>query len=555
MIRRGLLLIACSLLAAVPAVAQLPPDAVQLDKVKIPEKQKSTDLDPVYLIPSTEDGPTWTYEGVEYRGAKADSKEKFMKDPDAYAEKAAKQRWESNFVEAMSTIWCPVTDEITPGGMLQWDKLGVTWESCCKFCDDTVADEDFPRALERLKERAAQSYKLTNGKYVNDASSPVEGAIVLPGAPVAATASAEEERNDRPAYLAGADLEPTYTGGVALVFENRCLECHREGGVAPMSFTTLGGIRQWRKNMKEVLQARTMPPWPASTGVGSFSNSKALTQEELDLLVAWIDAGYAPGEGEYTPTKDWTSEWIIGEPDKTYTIESVTLAEDAASHIKEFTIKTDFPEDRWVVSSEIKPEDTFTVSAVDAGALGSYYPGNTVTEYGEGRGRLLKKGEEIKVRARVIKEAGYEAPMGGIQIAVKFGDAERGVQIARVANDEFTIPAETADHAVTAEATLDEDVSIISLLPNLRERGKTLKVTAVFPDGTEKALLQIPRWNYNWRYRYLLQEPLEAPKGTVIRTEATYDNSKMNANIFAYDSPVKAGAKGESLETFVGYVK
>jgi hypothetical protein len=181
MISRHLLL-ALALLALVPARAwaQLPADAVILDKVKIPEKQKSLDLCPVYLEPSDPKLPSWEYKGVKYRGSKPDAKEKFFKDPDKYAKAAEKQRFVNNFMQAMSTVWCPVTDEITPGGMTQWKKLGYTFESCCAFCDENVADEDFPEALKKLKARAEKTYALIGAKYTEGAKSPVEGAIKRP---------------------------------------------------------------------------------------------------------------------------------------------------------------------------------------------------------------------------------------------------------------------------------------------------------------------------------------------------------------------------------------
>jgi hypothetical protein len=163
-----------------PAMAQLPADAVIIEKVKIPEKQKSIDLCPVYLTASDAKGPTWDYKGVKYRGSKADAREKFFKAPDQYAKAAEKERFILNFMQAMSPIWCPVTDQISPGGMTQWKKLGYTWESCCTFCDDNVKDEDFPEALKRLRARAEKTYALIGAKYVEGAKSPVEGAIKKP---------------------------------------------------------------------------------------------------------------------------------------------------------------------------------------------------------------------------------------------------------------------------------------------------------------------------------------------------------------------------------------
>ncbi|MGD9723038.1 MAG: hypothetical protein AB7O59_17295 [Pirellulales bacterium] len=165
---------------AAPAVAQLPADAVMLDKVKIPEKQKSVDLCPVYLEPSDPKLPTWEYKGVKYRGSQPDAQEKFQKEPDKYAKAAEKQRFVNNFMQAMSTIWCPVTDEVTPGGMTQWKRLGFTWESCCTFCDESYEESNFDDALKKLKDRAEKTYALIGAKYTEGAKSPVEGAIKKP---------------------------------------------------------------------------------------------------------------------------------------------------------------------------------------------------------------------------------------------------------------------------------------------------------------------------------------------------------------------------------------
>ncbi len=171
----GLMVLLCA-----PAAAQLPADAVMLDKVKIAEKQKSVDLCPVYLQPSDPSLSAWEYKGVKYRGAKPDAQEKFEKDPDKYAKAAEKQRFVNNFMQSMSTIWCPVTDEVTPGGMTQWKRLGYTWESCCTFCDETYEESNFDDALKTLKSRGEKTYELIGAKYTEGAKSPVDGAIKRP---------------------------------------------------------------------------------------------------------------------------------------------------------------------------------------------------------------------------------------------------------------------------------------------------------------------------------------------------------------------------------------
>lgn len=167
-------------LTSVCLKAQLPADAVILSKVKIAEKQKSMDLCPVHLVASDADLPTFKHDGIAYRGHNSDCVLEFEKDPKKYVGKARYQRWENNFISAMSIIWCPVTDEVNPGGRKQWKKLGIDWESCCKFCDEDYTDEDFEAELKLLKKRAMESYKATKGTYVEGAKSPVEGAIKDP---------------------------------------------------------------------------------------------------------------------------------------------------------------------------------------------------------------------------------------------------------------------------------------------------------------------------------------------------------------------------------------
>ena len=171
-------LVATALAVAVPypGHAQLPPEAVLLDKVKIAETLKPNAIDPVTLEDAKADAVTWTWNGVEYQGAAA-SKAEFGKSPEKYAAAQKKELYVRNFMLAMSTVWCPITDEVTPGGRKQVDGHGLKWESCCSFCDEEMHPENFKEAIAQLRKRAEKSYELTGGKYTEGAKSPVEGAI------------------------------------------------------------------------------------------------------------------------------------------------------------------------------------------------------------------------------------------------------------------------------------------------------------------------------------------------------------------------------------------
>ena len=156
--------------------SQLPPEAVMLDKVKIPQTLKPGQIDPVTLEDVAGDAVSWTWNGVEYRGSAA-SKAEFAKSPEKHAAAHEKELYVRNFMLAMSTIWCPITDEVTPGGRKQVEGHGLKWESCCSFCDEEMHPENFKEAVTQLRKRAETSYELTGGKYTEGAKSPVEGAI------------------------------------------------------------------------------------------------------------------------------------------------------------------------------------------------------------------------------------------------------------------------------------------------------------------------------------------------------------------------------------------
>ena len=58
--------------------------------------------------------------------------------------------------------------------------------------------------------------------------------------------------------------------------------------------------------------------------------------------------------------------------------------------------------------------------------------------------------------------------------------------------------------------------------------GREMKVVAVTPDGKEVPMIWIKDWDFNWQGGYAYKDPLKLPKGTVLKLEAFYDNSKDN---------------------------
>ncbi len=155
----------------------LPPDAVDLSKVKIAEVQKPADLCPVTLAPADLSLPVFEHNGVVYRAASKEAEKQFKANPGQYLEAATYQRWENNFLRAMSPVWCPVTDQVNPGGFGQYRERSLDWRTCCQFCNPDFVPDCFALAEKRLKERARKAHELTGGIYASAAANPIEGAL------------------------------------------------------------------------------------------------------------------------------------------------------------------------------------------------------------------------------------------------------------------------------------------------------------------------------------------------------------------------------------------
>ncbi|MEE8130796.1 MAG: hypothetical protein V3T48_10925, partial [Vicinamibacterales bacterium] len=90
---------------------------------------------------------------------------------------------------------------------------------------------------------------------------------------------------------------PTFTKDVAPILQQRCQACHRPGYIAPMSLITYEEVRPWARAIKNRVASRQMPPWHIDKAVGiqEFKNDRSLTDEQIDTVVRWVDAGAPRG--------------------------------------------------------------------------------------------------------------------------------------------------------------------------------------------------------------------------------------------------------------------
>src|ERR1700685_1652743 len=94
---------------------------------------------------------------------------------------------------------------------------------------------------------------------------------------------------------------PTFTEDVAPILYARCVQCHRPGSIAPMSFLEYKTVRPWASAIREAVSTGKMPPWFADPQYGHFANDSRLSSYELQTIKDWVDGGAPPGDPKDLP--------------------------------------------------------------------------------------------------------------------------------------------------------------------------------------------------------------------------------------------------------------
>src|SRR5256885_9782600 len=109
-----------------------------------------------------------------------------------------------------------------------------------------------------------------------------------------------------------ADTSVTFTKDVAPILYKSCVECHRPTMFAPMSLLTFDDARPYARSIKQRVVSRVMPPWGADAPHGVFKNDPRLSQQEIDTIAAWVDAGAPKGDDADLPKPPQYAEgWTI----------------------------------------------------------------------------------------------------------------------------------------------------------------------------------------------------------------------------------------------------
>lgn len=339
----------------------------------------------------------------------------------------------------------------------------------------------------------------------------------------------------------------TYSQHIARIFNNRCVECHRSGEIAPFTLTSYDDVLGWEDTILEVIESNRMPPWFANPNHGSFSNDSRLTDEEKSLIRKWVNNGMPEGDRTDLPEPpEFTEGWRIPAPDSIVHLakQPVKIPAEGVIDYQYYTVDPHWKEDKYIYAAEARPGNPAVVHHIivyvippgqtrrplhERKMLVGYAPGATP--------KILTDGVAIYAPAgsKLLFEMHY-TPNGRPQTDRSYAgfafmdraDVKKQLQGRMAVKRRLTIPPNDPHYEVSSEYYSPRDELLLTMTPHMHLRGKAFRYHAYYPNGDDEVLLDVPRYDFNWQLSYELVEPKLLPKGTRIVCTAAYDNSEDN---------------------------
>ena len=365
----------------------------------------------------------------------------------------------------------------------------------------------------------------------------------------------------------------TYSNQISRILQRNCTSCHRAGEIGPFALDDYDEVAGWAGMIQEVVNERRMPPWHANPEYGTFSNDCRLSEDEIAMINQWVDDGAPQGNLDNLPEPvEYAVGWQIGEPDVVIPMSKRPYRVPATGTVEYqyFEVDPGFTEDKWISAAECRPGNRAVIHHIIVGVRGegdfgrgvhelqsdwiaATAPGSPPMQLPQGYAKLVPAGSTLIFQMHYTPNGIATTDISSV--GLKFADPEsitHRVVTWKAHNENFRIPPGDDNHRVNARFKFPRDAELLSLFPHMHLRGKAFRYTAVFPDGEQEILLDVPAYDFNWQNAYRLNEPMSIPSGTRIKCQAYFDNSTDN---LANPDPTETVLWGDQTdeEMMIGY--
>lgn len=362
--------------------------------------------------------------------------------------------------------------------------------------------------------------------------------------------------------LVAANPEPpvTFHRDIAPILFQGCVPCHRPGAAGPFSLLTYDSARKHARELIEVVRNRTMPPWLPAPGPDQFAGTRILAVDEIHRIERWVEAGTKEGDPKDSPPLPrFEGGWQLGPPDLVVQLPQAYALEPQGPDVyRNFVLPIPLTTNRYVRAFEFHPGNPAIhhvriqldtsgqcrkADELDSepgfggmnpparyppGHLLTWAPGRTPEMGTPDMAWLLEARTDVVLQLHLQRTGKRESIQPSLALYFSDQPPTQFPTIVGIAAQVFRIPAGASNHVVRRTLKLPCATSILSLMPHAHYLAKEVALTAHLPDGTERALLSIPRWDFRWQSAYRFQKPVRLPLGTRLEFSITFDNSGTN---------------------------
>lgn len=392
--------------------------------------------------------------------------------------------------------------------------------------------------------------------------------------------------------MAQSSNDLVYNGEIGRIINDNCVVCHQEGGIGPMQFQTYDQVRPWAPLIQYKVANREMPPYAYDEHIGiqDLIGDWRLEQEEIDKIVAWVDAGAPMGDPENAlPPPDlkdpdeWNFAAELGQPSLIIPSVPMDIPANGNDLWNRHYVSTGLNVDRCIKAVQVKPRGDASAVVHHANSSveifneqGERERYGMLTEYAMGKwGEMVPDGvcRTLPANAEILWNihmypGGVGATAQGemikdnvVEIGLWFHDEgyEESLQVykqdlaqyniqydgAAVRNANMVIPPN--GYGMTQGFhSFDHPVRIDSYQPHGHLRMNAASLEIFYPEtGRTEEISQISNWSATWHHSHIFEPEVAplVPAGAVLVLKQWYDNTANNPNNPDPDQWVYGGSR------------
>ena len=379
----------------------------------------------------------------------------------------------------------------------------------------------------------------------------------------------------------------TWHQHIAPIIVENCGSCHTAGGIAPFAIDSYESAMTYSSLAIYAIDNNIMPPWGAHDTdecqpLRPFKGDTRLSDEEKQLVRAWIDQGHPLGDPDSAAPLPPPPQLAIDDPDFDLPFQQPYTIDGNTDDFQCFVLNPGNTDKLWITGLQLEPDNKlvdhhglifldldgvseqaavdgrfpcFNNPRVSGYLLATWVPGAAPSIAPPGTGMPLPPGARIVVQMHYHPTGlGPEVDQSSVQLKVT--DVAPDKEVAQVLvgnfrqqhadgtglqpgpNDNgapaFFIPAGATEHTETGIFRMELAIGlpIYSVGTHMHYVGTDMKIDLVSSSGQDECLVQTPRWDFNWQRQYDYDVPVsDLPvirAGDELRLRCTYNNSLSN---------------------------